>query len=223
MPPCHPRPRPRPALPLHSPQVAWRTCTVQYPQSSSSLCRVRVASHRRVPLPSSLQAVLCLPLDWATRQSGRRGRERERRNLLFVATGESAKRSTRPRRGSERPRPGCRGSSRTVGERSTLYVVCLRLVDVLILTRRLHYRQGIYDKNSRISNIKARATATSSYIRIVLSIFTFLSTGAGKSYQNKRVIVFQEEVIPGNGCSPIWAVEAMLFGIGNATLPRCHL
>ena len=96
MPPCHPRPRPRPALPLHSPQVAWRTCTVQYPQSSSSLCRVRVASHRRVPLPSSLQAVLCLPLDWATRQSGRRGRDRERRNLLFVATGESAKRSTRP-------------------------------------------------------------------------------------------------------------------------------
>ena len=146
MPPCHPRPRPRPALPLHSPQVAWRTCTVQYPQSSSSLCRVRVASHRRVPLPSSLQAVLCLPLDWATRQSGRRGRERERRNLLFVATGESAKRSTRPRRGSERPRPGCRGSSRTVGERSTLYVVCLRLVDVLILTRRLHYRQAFTTK-----------------------------------------------------------------------------
>ena len=144
MPPCHPRPRPRPALPLHSPQVAWRTCTVQYPQSSSSLCRVRVASHRRVPLPSSLQAVLCLPLDWTTRQSGRRGRERERRNLLFVATGESAKRSTRPRRGSERP--GCRGSSRTVGERSTLYVVCLRLVDVLILTRRLHYRQAFTTK-----------------------------------------------------------------------------
>ena len=57
------------------------------------------------------------------------------------------------------------------------------------------------------------------YALYILSIFTFLSTGAGKSYQNKRVIVFQEEVIPGNGCSPIWAVEAMLFGIGNATLP----
>ena len=76
--------------------------STQYPQSSS--CILPLSSAAGQPVLSPLQAVLCLPLDWTTRQSGRRGRERVRGSVATFCSSQMASREAldpRPRRADE--------------------------------------------------------------------------------------------------------------------------